>query len=110
MEIFKPGIRVDFLKLSRPLLMLSATLVLGSWVSVATLGLNFGIDFAFFLQFNKSLKTMTPESFLDNILAQLRLKCRKDRWRGLNQCSRYIGLLALIVGVANCSNNRAKRS
>ena len=46
MEIFKPGIRVDFLKLSRPLITLSALLVIGSWVSVATIGLNFGIDFA----------------------------------------------------------------
>ena len=35
---------------------------------------NFGIDFAFFLQFNKSLKTMTPQSFLDDVLAQLNLK------------------------------------
>ena len=35
---------------------------------------NFGIEFAFFLQFNKSLKTMTPQSFLDEVLAQLNLK------------------------------------
>ena len=35
---------------------------------------NFGIEFAFFLRFNKSLKTMTPQSFLDEVLAQLNLK------------------------------------
>ena len=35
---------------------------------------DFGIEFAFFLQFNKSLKTMTPQSFLDEVLAQLNLK------------------------------------
>lgn len=46
MQIFKPGIRVNFLKFSRPLIITSALLVLGSWISVATLGLNFGIDFA----------------------------------------------------------------
>ncbi len=46
MEIFKPGIKIDFLKISRPLLTLSALLVVGSWISVATIGLNFGIDFA----------------------------------------------------------------
>lgn len=45
MEIFKPGIRINFLKLSRPLIALSALLVIGSWVSVATIGLNLGIDF-----------------------------------------------------------------
>lgn len=75
MEIFKPGIRVDFLKLSRPLLMLSATLVLGSWVSVATLGLNFGIDFAggseAVLEFNEpinvgELKTQMVEAGLES--------------------------------------------
>ena len=34
----------------------------------------FGIDFAFFLQFNKSLKTMTPDIFLEEVLAKLNLK------------------------------------
>ncbi len=44
------------------------------WREKVKLLKNFGIDFAFFLQFNKSLKTMTPQSFLDDILAQLNLK------------------------------------
>jgi len=35
---------------------------------------NFGIDFAFFLQFNRSLKIMTPELFLDQVLSQVNLK------------------------------------
>ena len=43
------------------------------WREKVKLLKNFGIDFAFFLQFNKSLKIMTPENFLDNILAQLHL-------------------------------------
>ena len=34
----------------------------------------FGIDFAFFLQFNKSLKTMTPDIFLEEVLAKANLK------------------------------------
>jgi preprotein translocase subunit SecF len=45
MEIFKPGIRYEFLKVSKPLFTLSALLVLGSWIAVGTIGLNFGIDF-----------------------------------------------------------------
>ena len=44
MEFFKPGIKVNFLNASKPLLMMSAALVLGSWVSEATKGLNYGID------------------------------------------------------------------
>ena len=44
------------------------------WREKVKLLKNFGIDFAFFLQFNKSLKTMTPNSFLDDVLAQLNLK------------------------------------
>ena len=44
------------------------------WREKVKLLKNFGIDFAFFLQFNKSLKTMTPQSFLDDVLAQLNLK------------------------------------
>tara|TARA_Y100000816_G_C26097790_1_gene581266 strand:+ start:1243 stop:2187 length:945 start_codon:yes stop_codon:yes gene_type:complete len=44
------------------------------WREKVKLLKNFGIDFAFFLQFNKSLKTMTPHSFLDDVLAQLNLK------------------------------------
>ena len=44
------------------------------WREKVKLLKNFGIDFAFFLQFNKSLKTMTPKSFLDDVLAQLKLK------------------------------------
>ena len=46
MEIFKPGIRIDFLSLSKPFMMVSLLLVVGSWVAVATLGMNLGIDFA----------------------------------------------------------------
>ena len=46
MEIFKPGIRFNFLSMSKPFLTLSAFLVLGSWVAVGTIGLNYGIDFA----------------------------------------------------------------
>ena len=44
------------------------------WREKVKLLQNFGINFAFFLQFNKSLKTMTPQSFLDDVLAQLNLK------------------------------------
>ena len=44
------------------------------WREKVKLLKNFGIDFAFFLQFNKSLKTMTPQSFLDDVLAQVNLK------------------------------------
>ena len=44
------------------------------WREKVKLLTNFGIDFAFFLQFNKSLKAMTPEIFLKDILAQLNLK------------------------------------
>mgnify|MGYP001171766104 FL=1 len=44
------------------------------WREKVKLFKNFGIDFAFFLQFNKSLKTMTPQTFLDEVLAQLNLK------------------------------------
>ena len=44
------------------------------WREKVKLLKNFGIDFAFFLQFNKSLKVMTPISFLDDVLAQLKLK------------------------------------
>jgi len=44
------------------------------WREKVKLLKNFGIDFAFFLQFNKSLKTMTPQDFLDDVLAQLNLK------------------------------------
>jgi len=44
------------------------------WREKVKLLKNFGIDFAFFLQFNKSLKTMTPQIFLDEVLAQLNLK------------------------------------
>jgi riboflavin kinase/FMN adenylyltransferase len=44
------------------------------WREKVKLLKNFGIDFAFFLQFNKSLKTMTPQTFLDDVLAQLNLK------------------------------------
>ena len=44
------------------------------WREKVKLLKNFGIDFAFFLQFNKSLKAMTPQSFLDDVLAQLKLK------------------------------------
>jgi riboflavin kinase/FMN adenylyltransferase len=44
------------------------------WREKVKLLKSFGIDYAFFLQFNKSLKTMTPQSFLDDVLAQLNLK------------------------------------
>jgi|TARA_X000001036_G_scaffold400262_1_gene404493 riboflavin kinase/FMN adenylyltransferase len=44
------------------------------WREKVKLLKNFGIDFAFFLQFNKSLKTMTPQIFLDEVLARLNLK------------------------------------
>ncbi len=44
------------------------------WREKVKLLKNFGIDFAFFLQFNKSLKAMTPQSFLNDVLAQLKLK------------------------------------
>ena len=44
------------------------------WREKVKLLKNFGIDFAFFLEFNKSLKTMTPQTFLDEVLAQLNLK------------------------------------
>lgn len=46
MEFFKPGKHYNFLGISKPLLMISALLVAGSWALVATKGLNFGIDFA----------------------------------------------------------------
>jgi len=46
MEFFKPGIRINFLNAAKPLLMLSAALVLGSWALVGVKGLNYGIDFA----------------------------------------------------------------
>jgi preprotein translocase subunit SecF len=46
MEFFKPGVRYNFLDISKPLLMASAIVVLASWGLVATKGLNFGIDFA----------------------------------------------------------------
>ena len=44
------------------------------WREKVKLLKNFGIDFAFFLQFNKSLKTMTPQIFLDDVIAHLNLK------------------------------------
>ena len=44
------------------------------WREKVKLLKNFGIDFAFFLEFNKSLKAMTPQTFLDEVLAQLSLK------------------------------------
>ena len=44
------------------------------WREKVKLLKNFGIDFAFFLEFNKSLKAMTPQTFLDEVLAQLNLK------------------------------------
>lgn len=46
MEFFKPGKHYNFLGISKPLLMISALLVATSWGLVATVGLNFGIDFA----------------------------------------------------------------
>ncbi len=46
MEFFKPGIRVNFLRLAKPLVTTSVIVVLASWGLVATKGLNFGIDFA----------------------------------------------------------------
>jgi preprotein translocase subunit SecF len=46
MQFFKPGLRVDFLRLAKPLTTMSLVLVLTSWGLVATKGLNFGIDFA----------------------------------------------------------------
>ncbi len=46
MEFFKPGLRVDFLKLTKYLIPVSLVLVVGSWGLVATKGLNLGIDFA----------------------------------------------------------------
>ncbi|MDB4166802.1 bifunctional riboflavin kinase/FAD synthetase [Gammaproteobacteria bacterium] len=44
------------------------------WREKVKLLKNFGIDFAFFLQFNRSLKIMTPELFLDQVLSQVNLK------------------------------------
>jgi riboflavin kinase / FMN adenylyltransferase len=44
------------------------------WREKVKLLTNFGIDFAFFLQFNRSLKTMTPELFLEQVLSQVNLK------------------------------------
>jgi riboflavin kinase/FMN adenylyltransferase len=44
------------------------------WREKVKLLKNFGIDFAFFLQFNKSLKVMTPEIFLDEVLSQVNLR------------------------------------
>ena len=44
------------------------------WREKVKLLKNVGIDFAFFLQFNKSLKTMTPQIFLDDVIAYLNLK------------------------------------
>ena len=44
------------------------------WREKVKLLKNFGIDYAFFLQFNRSLKAMTPQNFLDEVLAQLNLK------------------------------------
>lgn len=46
MQFFTPGKRYDFLKLTKPLVSTSAVLVIASWALVATVGLNFGIDFA----------------------------------------------------------------
>ena len=46
MEFFKPGIRIDFLRISKPLITMSIVVVLSCWALVATKGLNFGIDFA----------------------------------------------------------------
>ena len=46
MEFFKPGIRIDFLRIAKPLVSTSIVVVLASWALVATKGLNFGIDFA----------------------------------------------------------------
>ena len=46
MQFFKPGLRVDFLGISRPLVLTSLALVIASWGMVAFKGLNFGIDFA----------------------------------------------------------------
>ena len=46
MEFFKPGIRINFLRLAKPLVSASIVVVLASWALVATKGLNFGIDFA----------------------------------------------------------------
>jgi riboflavin kinase/FMN adenylyltransferase len=44
------------------------------WREKVKLLKNFGIDFAFFLQFNRSLKVMTPEIFLDEVLSQVNLR------------------------------------
>ena len=59
MQFFKPGLRVDFMRLAKPLTSVSIVLVLASWVLVATKGLNFGIDFAggteVLLAFNESV-------------------------------------------------------
>jgi riboflavin kinase/FMN adenylyltransferase len=49
------------------------------WREKVKLLKNFGIDFAFFLQFNRSLKIMTPELFLDQVLSQVNLK--HNSWR-----------------------------
>ena len=46
MEFFKPGIRINFLRIAKPLVSASIVVVLASWALVATKGLNFGIDFA----------------------------------------------------------------
>ncbi|MCA9538224.1 MAG: protein translocase subunit SecF [Myxococcales bacterium] len=46
MEFFKPGTRYDFLGISRSMVVISALVVAISWGLVATVGLNFGIDFA----------------------------------------------------------------
>lgn len=45
MEFFKPGVRYDFMRLSKPLTRASIVLVVASWLLVAFNGLNFGIDF-----------------------------------------------------------------
>ena len=43
------------------------------WREKVKLLKNFEIDFAFFLKFNTSLKVMTPQEFLDQVLAQVNL-------------------------------------
>lgn len=35
---------------------------------------NLGVDFGFFLNFNKQLKSMTPEAFIENVLSKLKIK------------------------------------
>ncbi len=46
MQFFKHGLRIDFLRVAKPLVMTSLALVITSWALVAFKGLNFGIDFA----------------------------------------------------------------